>query len=84
MAEFKRQTSGVAFTGQGAVEHIELMSITGAVTAQLIDSATSAGIAFLDLAVPDGESRESNKVRYVKTGVYLALTGSGICNFSVR
>lgn len=84
MAEFKRQNSGVVWTGQGAIDHIELMSITGAVDVQLIDSASNAGTAFLDLAVLSGTSRESNRVRYVKTGVYCAMTGSGILSINVR
>ncbi len=84
MAEFKRQSSGVAWIGQGVLEHVELMSITGAVDVQLIDSSSATGKAFLDLAVLSGESRESKRVRPIRTGVYVAMTGTGILNFNIR
>jgi hypothetical protein len=84
MAEFKTQHSGVVYTGQGALEHVELMSLTGAVDVQLIDSSSAAGQAFLDLSTLSGESRESNRVRLIRTGVYCAMTGSGILNINIR
>lgn len=84
MAEFRRDKSGLMWTGQGVLDHIELMSKTGQVDIQLIDSSNTDGTAFIDLSVVTGKSRESVRVRPIRTGVYLAMTGSGILSFNLR
>jgi len=84
MAEFKAESSGLVYIGQAAIDHIELSSKTGAVAIQLIDSLTANGKDFITLSVLSGESRESNRVRPIRTGVYCAMTGSGILNFNIR
>lgn len=84
MASIRRESSGIFMTGQGAIDHAELMSITGAVDVQLIDGTDSSGRTFLDLAVLSGESRESNRTELYRTGVYMAMTGSGIVSVNFR
>lgn len=84
MASLRRTSSGIFITGQGVVEHTELLSLTGDVDIQLIDGTDFSGRTFLDLAVLSGRSRESTRVERFGTGVYLAMTGSGIVTIGLR